>query len=90
MFRSIGCRDRSLVAVGDTSSGEVVRSEFHLDLVAGENADVVHSHLSRDVRQHLVAVLEFDPEHRVRERLEDRPLEQDGVVFGFGQKSLLG
>jgi len=58
-----------LVAIRDTASGEVVGSEFNLHLVAGQNADVVHPHLSGDVRQDLVAILEFDPEHCVRERL---------------------
>src|SRR5713101_4321210 len=35
--------------------------------------------------QHLVAVLEFDSEHRIREGLDDRPLYEDGVVFGLCQ-----
>src|SRR3954452_13312678 len=57
----------SLVAVGDATSGEVVGSEFHLNLVAGQDADVVHPHFPGDVRQHFVAIFELDPEHRVRE-----------------------
>jgi hypothetical protein len=36
----------SLVAIRDTASGEVVRGEFHLHLVAWEDSDVVHPHLS--------------------------------------------
>jgi hypothetical protein len=36
----------SLEAVGNTTSGEVVWSEFNLDFVAGKNPDVVHAHLS--------------------------------------------
>jgi len=36
----------SLVAIRDTTSGEVVWGEFHLHLVAREDSDVVHPHLS--------------------------------------------
>src|SRR5690606_16961206 len=75
----------SLVAVGDPTAGEVVGGQLHLDAIAGEDADVVHAHLSRDVGQHLVAVLELDPEHGVRERLDDRSLENDRVFFGLSQ-----
>src|SRR6187397_2522163 len=48
-----------LVSIGDATSAEVVRGELHLHLVSGEDADVVHAHLSGDVGQHLVAVLEL-------------------------------
>ena len=51
---------------------EVLAGIRNLDLVARQDTDVVHSHLSGDVGQNLVAVFEFDTEHRVRERLGDR------------------
>jgi hypothetical protein len=41
------------------------------------------------VRQHLVAVLEFNPEHCVGERFENRAFEHDGVVFWLGQSGPL-
>jgi hypothetical protein len=47
----------------------------------------VHPHLPRDVREHLVAVLELNSEHGVGQRLDDRPLDQDRVVLGLGQDS---
>jgi hypothetical protein len=37
-----------------------------------------------------VAVLQFDAEHGIRERLDDRALEHDRVFFGLGQDALLG
>lgn len=37
------------------------------------------------MRQNFVAVLEFHPKHCVRQGLEDRSFEQNGVVFGLGQ-----
>ena len=79
----------SLEAVRDATSGEVVRGEFYLHLVARQDADVVHPHLAGDVRQHLVAVVELDTEHGVGQRLQDRAFEHDGVFFGLGQEELL-
>src|SRR6476660_3701717 len=75
----------SLVAVGDAASAEVVGGELDLDPVAGEDPDVVHAHLPGDVGEHLVPVLELDPEHGVGQRFDDRPLDQDRVVLGLGQ-----
>ena len=78
------------VAVGDTASGEVVGGELNLDLVAGQNTDVVHTHLPRDVSEHLVPVLELDAKHRVRQRLDDRAFEHDRIFVRLGQGKLLG
>src|SRR3954449_12810848 len=76
-----------LVPIGDSTSAEVVRCELNLDAVSGQDADVVHAHLSGDVGQHLVAVLELDPEHGVGERLDDCPFEDDRVFFWLWQKT---
>ena len=75
-----------LVSVGDATSSEVVGGELDLDPVAREDADVVHAHLAGDVRQHLVAVLELDAEHRVGKGLDDGPLEDDRIFLGLGQR----
>ena len=41
-----GADCESALPVGDSSFGEIVRGEFHGDLVSGEDADEVHAHLS--------------------------------------------
>jgi hypothetical protein len=79
----------SLVPIGDPTSGEVVRGQFHLDLVAREDSDVVHPHLPGDVREHLVSIVEFDLEHGVRQRFEDLALEYDRIFLWLGQGILL-
>src|SRR4051812_20283094 len=71
----------SLVAVDDPTPGEVVRAQLDDDPVLGEDADVVLSHLAADVRQDLVSVRELDPEHGVRERLDDRSLDLDCAIL---------
>jgi len=55
----------SLESVGDTTTGEVVGGELDLDLVAGKDADVVHAHLSTDMCQNLVPVIELHAKHRI-------------------------
>src|ERR1700751_4181447 len=72
---------RSLVSVGDPTPAEVVGSELHLDAIAGQDADVVHAHLPRDVSQHLVPVLELHSEHGIGQRLDDCALEHDRVFL---------
>lgn len=74
-------RSRLLVAVGDASSSEVVRSELHLDFVTGQDANVVTTHLSGDVSQNGVTILELNPEHCVREGLDDGAFQHDCIFF---------
>ena len=84
VYRSLG--RRLLVAVGDSTAGEVVRGQLDLHTVTGEDPDVVHPHLPGDVREYLVPVLQLNAEHRVLLRLEHGAFEDDGVFFGLGQR----
>src|SRR6476619_5975338 len=72
-----------LVPVDDPTPSEVVRRELHHDPVLGEDPDVVLAHLAADVGQDLVTVAQLDPEHRVRESLDDGALDLDHTFF-FG------
>jgi len=84
-FRICGVRDallvRVLVAVDDSAPGQVVGDALDDHSVTREDADVVHAHLAADVSEHLVTVRKLDPEHGVRERLDDLALDLDGPVF---------
>src|SRR5437879_8316268 len=79
----------SLVAIGDPAPRQIVGRDLHLDTVSGQDADAVHSHLSRAVGEHFVPVLQLDSEHCVGKRLDNRPFEHDRVLFGLGQMILL-
>src|ERR671916_3144637 len=70
--------------VSDPSPAQVVGAELHLHPVARQYPDVVHPHLARDVRQHIVPALELDPELRVGQRLGDRAFNLYDVFFGQG------
>src|SRR5919197_2934285 len=78
---STGCGQDLLVAVDDPATRQVVRRQLHHDPVVREDADVVHAHLAADVCQDLVAVLELDLEHGVRQRLDDSALDLDGTLL---------
>lgn len=56
-----------LVPVDDASTGEIVGRQFHHDTVIGQDADVVHAHLAGNMGEHFVPIVEFHPEHGVRE-----------------------
>src|SRR5262245_35974455 len=73
---------RLFVPIGDAASVEVVRRELDLHPVAGQDADVVAAHLAGNVTEHVMPVVEFDPEHRIREGLGDLALHLDLLLFG--------
>lgn len=77
-----GGRAGLLEAIGDAPTTEVIGREFDEDAVAGEDLDEIHPDLAADVREHFMAVGEFDPEHGVRERLCHGPFDFDGVLLG--------
>ncbi len=62
---------------GDAAAGEVVGRELDLDAIAGEDADVVLAHLPGDASEDAVAVVQLDPEHGARERLDDLAFDLD-------------
>jgi hypothetical protein len=74
-----------LVAVGDATSFEVVRSELYLDAIAWENTDVVHPHLARDMGKYFVAIFEFNTKHGIWKGLGNGPFQYDRVFFRIRQ-----
>src|SRR5690606_39444936 len=59
-------------AEGDACLRQVVWSHFDLDLVAGQDADVVLAHLARNMSRYHVAVVQLDAKHSVGQGLDDR------------------
>jgi hypothetical protein len=46
----------SLVTVGDSSSGKIIRRKLNLHLNSGKDANEINANLARDMREHLVSV----------------------------------
>jgi hypothetical protein len=65
----------------DPALAQIVRGEFDRDLVARENADVVHAHLPGYVSQQHMAIFQFDPKRSVREVFNDLTLHLDNIVL---------
>src|SRR6478672_12005754 len=80
------CLDRQLAgllqAVGDSAAGQVVGRKLDPDAVPRQDPDEVHPKLAADVGQDAVAILQLDGEHRVGQRLDDRPFHFDRITFG--------
>ncbi len=71
-----------LEAIGDAPTTEVKGREFEEDAVGREDPDEIHPDLAADVREHFMAVGQFDSEHGVWARLCYSPFDFDGVLFG--------
>lgn len=55
-----------LVPVNDSTSCEVVWTQFYDHTIFRQDADVVLSHLPADVGENFVSIGELDAEHRIR------------------------
>src|SRR5918995_2310857 len=76
---------RLAVPVDDPAAREVIRRDLDLHAIAREDLDAEAAHLSGRVAQHLVAFVELDLEHSVREGLDDFALHLD-LFFLRGQR----
>jgi hypothetical protein len=55
-----------LVPVNDSTSSEIVWTQFHDHTIFRQDADVVLSHLPADVGENFMSIGELDAEHRIR------------------------
>ena len=78
----------TLTSAGDSALGQVIGGHLDGDLVAGEDADVVHPHLAGDVCEDFVAGLQLRPESGVGQSLGNDGL--DGDRFFLRHRLLLG
>src|SRR5687768_14812427 len=71
-----------LVAVDNSTHGEVVRGELDSNAVTREDSDVVHPHLAADVSQDLkFAFVKLYAETGIGQVLEDYALNFDAFLF---------
>ena len=70
-----------LISPGYPAACKVVWRKLQPYLVAGQDADKVHSHLAGNVRQHFVVVFKSYLEHRVRQRFQHSSCYFYAVLF---------
>jgi len=73
----------------NTTSGEVIRWQLDLYSVSWIDSDVIHPHLSRDVRQNETPIGKFHPKHCIGQRLGNRAFQHDCIFFILCQNWLL-
>jgi hypothetical protein len=79
----------SLETVGYTSTGKIIGRKLDRDAISWQDTDIMHTHLTRDMSEHDVAVLELDSEHSIRQRLYDRAFKFDRIFFSHKTDFLL-
>src|SRR5229473_8510614 len=72
-----------LVAIHNPAARQIVRRKLHGDFVSRQNPDEILAHLAGNVRQNLVLVFQLNAEHRVRQRLDHRGHDLNGVLLGI-------
>ena len=76
-------------APSDSTLGEVVNGNFDRDLVTGEDHDIIHTKLARDMSGNDVPIGKLNLEYGIRQRLYDRTLEFYNVVLRQNNPSLM-
>lgn len=68
-------------AIDDSAFGQIVRREFHADLVPGDDTDEVLAHPAGNMRHHLASRVQLNTETRIGESLCDGAFYFKGVFF---------
>jgi len=68
--------------VSDSSLRKIIRTEFNRNPVAGEDPDVILSHLPGYMSHKLVVILELDPEHRIGQCIDHLAVKLNFVFLG--------
>ncbi len=72
----------------DSSLGKIVYGNFNRDLIAGEDLNIVHSELSRNMGGNDVPIGKLNLEYGIGQCLYDRTLEFYNVVLRQNNPSL--
>ena len=75
-------RDDSLFLPKNNSPpGKIIGGKLYRHLISREDFDEVHSHLSGNMGQDLVAVLQFYPEHGIGKGFQYPPLHLNRILL---------
>src|SRR6266478_3841436 len=78
-----------LVTLHNPAARQIVRRKLHRDFVSRQNQDEILAHLAGNVRQDLVLVFQLNAKHRVRQRLDHRGHDFNGVLLGISGVAFL-
>jgi len=60
---------------------KIIGGKFYRHLISRKDFDEVHSHLSGNMGQYLVAIFQFHPEHGIGKGFQDPPLHLDRILL---------
>jgi hypothetical protein len=69
------------VAINNAPPRQVIRRKLDCHPISGQDAYKILTHLSGNVRQYLMLVLQFDAKHGVWQRFDDRRHYFNGILF---------
>lgn len=69
------------VAVRDSTAVEIIRRQFHADLVTGQNLDKMHAHFARNVTENFVPVFQYHTECSVGQAFLNHTVNLNGLFF---------
>lgn len=61
---------------------QVIGRKLHRHPIPGENLNKMHPHLAGDMGQNSVTIIKLNPEHRIRERLDNGAFNLDSFFLG--------
>ena len=79
-----------LAAERNPAPAEIIGRQFYSHTVTWKNLDVMHAHLPGYVRQNLMAIVQFNLKHGIRQGLYNGSFNFNGIFFchtGFYLKS---
>src|SRR5437016_3812860 len=71
----------SLVTINDSPTRQIVGRKLDRHLIPCQDANKIFAHLTRNMRQHPVLIIQFHAKHCVRQRFNDRGHHFDGVFL---------
>src|SRR6266568_2842256 len=86
------CRNKIgplLISVHNPAARQIVRRELHRDFVSRQNADEILAHLAGNMSQNLVLVFQLNAKHGVRQRLDHRCHDFNGVLLRISRVAFL-
>ena len=82
-------RGSLLESISDPPASQIIRRHLHRHFVAGKNADKMHAHFPRDMRENFVTVIELHTKHGIGQGLQHRTLNFNNVFLGHEPLPLL-
>lgn len=74
-------REQSTCSIRDAPFTQIVRSQLNLDLISGQNSDVILAHFARNVGRYYVAVFQLNTEHGVWQGINNLAIHFNMIVF---------